>query len=283
MAHSTADTRQFFADDLRVLCNLRSPRLIEALASVPRERFLPPGPWLVRGVYDADSRTTEDANPRSVYHDFAIAVDPARNLYNGQPSLIARWLDGLAIAEGHRVLHIGCGTGYFTAIIGHLVGPTGRVFAIDVDPDLAARARANLADRPWIETAAGDGRSGLPGDVDVVLVHAGATHVLDEWLDASRDGCRLLVPLTAVIPGLPTGIGKGMVLTARRSGDGWTAALSSMVAIYSLVGLRDEARAAALGQVLLSGKGMTVKRVRRDPHEPGPACVLHGATTCLAS
>jgi protein-L-isoaspartate(D-aspartate) O-methyltransferase len=282
MSALIADTRAFFAEEIRVVANIRAAGIVEAFARVPRERFLPPGPWLIRSAYDMEARRTDDDNPRHVYHDVVAAIDPARNLYNGQPTLIARWLEGLAIRPGERVLHIGCGTGYFTAIMADIVGPSGRVFAVDVDPDLARQAGHNLAGTPWAQVSAGDGRTALPKDIDVVLVHAGATHVLDEWLDAARDGARLLAPLTGVIPGMPAGIGKGMVLTAERRGADWLAKVGGMVAIYSLVGLRDASREAGLGQSMMSGKLSSVTRLRRDAHEPDATCVAHGPV-CLST
>jgi protein-L-isoaspartate(D-aspartate) O-methyltransferase len=276
--------RAWFAEDIRVTCNIKSPRVIEAIAAVPRERFLGPGPWLFRAETDmAGPRTTDDADPKRVYHNVAIAIDAARNLYNGQPGLIARWLDMLAVAPGDKVLHIGCGTGYFTALIAHIVGPSGHVIAIDVDPGLADRATANLTDWPWVDVSAGDGRSHLPANRDVVLVHAGATHVLDAWLDALRDGGRLLVPLTVAVPGMPAGISKGAVLTARRSGDQWSATVSHMVAIYSLLGARDDAMAAKLGEAFRAGKAATVTRLRRDRHEPDATCWVHGDSVCVST
>ena len=219
---SVEDARGFLAEEIRVASNVGNPRVIAALAAVPRERFLPPGPWLIRGMYDTGPRQTDDADPRHVYHDVAVAIDPARTLYNGQPSLIARWLESVEIGEGHHVLHIGCGTGYFTALMADIVGPQGRVSAVDVDPDLAARAAANLRPWPWASAVAGDGRSNLPDDVDIVIVHAGASHLLEEWLDAVRDGGRLLVPLTGTIPAMGP-IGKGTVILARRTGTEWSA------------------------------------------------------------
>jgi protein-L-isoaspartate(D-aspartate) O-methyltransferase len=218
-----------------------------------------------------------------VYHDVAIAIDPDRNLYNGQPSLIARWLDDVGLDEGQRVVHIGCGTGYFTAIIGRVVGPTGRVDAIDVDADLAVRARISLSDQPWISVRHGNGTRDLLERADVIVVHAGATHVLDPWLDALADGGQLLLPLTVEIPGMPASIGKGLMVLVTRRGDAWqTQAKSSMpVAIYSLKDVRDEKMGAALGQAMMAGSLMKATRIRRDVHELSPSCVVHGPTTCL--
>jgi protein-L-isoaspartate(D-aspartate) O-methyltransferase len=281
---TAADTRRFLAEEIRVTANIRSPRLIDAIATIPRDRFLPPGPWLIRGVADMGGgpRQTDDADPRHVHHDVAVAIDPARDLYNGQPSLIAGWLEAAGVAEGQRVIHIGCGTGYFTAWIAHVVGPAGSVHAMDVDPDLASRARANLADRPWVTVVQGNGTTALPPGADVVIVHAGATHVLDVWLDTLNDGGRLLLPLTMAAPGMPANIGKGPMLLVTRHGAEWRARCFSIVAIYSLKDARDETLGAELAKMLMSGAWMRVTRLRRDAHERGDTCVLHGRTTCLS-
>ncbi|MBE3073762.1 MAG: hypothetical protein IMZ75_02275, partial [Actinobacteria bacterium] len=70
MTMTAADTRRFLAEEIRVSANIRSPHLIEAIATTPRERFLPPGPWLIRGVGDmAGPRQTDDADQRHVHHD----------------------------------------------------------------------------------------------------------------------------------------------------------------------------------------------------------------------
>ena len=284
---AAADARRFLAEEIRVTANIRSQRLVDAIASVPRERFLPPGPWHIRGVSDAGGppRRTEDADPRHVYHDVSIAIDPDRNLYNGQPSLIARWFDDLAIAPGEHVLHIGCGSGYFTSLLAHLVGPTGRVDALDVDAALAVRARISLSDQPWVHVRHSIGSTGLPSNVNVVVVHAGATHVLDEWLDALADGGRLLVPLTVQFPGMAAGIGKGMVAVVTRGNGAWTARVmpAMPVAIYSLKDLRDESIGTQLVQGMTTGALMNIRRVRRDAHERVPSCVVHGPSNCLCA
>jgi protein-L-isoaspartate(D-aspartate) O-methyltransferase len=286
IAIAAADARRFLAEEIRVSANIRSPLLVEALASVPRERFLPPGPWQIRGVGDAvgPPRRTDDADPRHVYHDVAIALDSGRNLYNGQPSLIARWLDELALAPGEHVVHVGCGTGYFTSLIAHIVGPRGRVDAIDVDAELAVRARVGLSDQPWVHVRHSNGATGLPSDLNAIVVHAGATHVLDAWLDALYDGGRLLAPLTVEFPGMPAGIGKGMMLLVTRSGGDWQARIlpTMPVAIYSLKDLRDESLNAKLVQAMTTGALLKIGRVRREMHEPESSCVVHRATGCLS-
>ena len=287
IAIAAADARQFLAEEIRVVANIRSPRIVEALATTPRERFLPPGPWHIRGVGDVGGgpRTTEDADPRHVYHDIAVGIDPARNLYNGQPSLIARWLDDIALDAGHRVIHVGCGTGYFTALIAHVVGASGAVDAMDVDAELAARARANLSDQPWVRVRQGNGTTDLLSDSDAIVVHAGATHVLDAWLDALGDGGRLLLPLTVEVPGMPAGIGKGFMLLVTRHGNQWSAKVQATmpVAIYSIKELRDPELGAALGRAMMNGSMMKAAQIRRDAHDAGTSCIVHGPTNCLSS
>ena len=281
------NARRFLAEEIRVSYDIRSPRLVDALATIPRERFLPRGPWTIRGAADASSasRRTDDADPRHVYHDVAIAVDAARNIYNGSPGLIARWLDATGLDEGQKAVHIGCGTGYFTAIIGHIVGRTGRVDAIDIDADLAVRARVSLSDQPWVHVRHGNGISDLRGPADVVIVHAGATHLPDPWLDVMADGGRLLLPLTVEIPGMPTSIGKGLVAIITRRGDEWRMQMQSTmpVAIYSLKDLRDSRLEASLGQALMTGALLKATRIRRDAHGQSASCIVHGATTCVSA
>src|SRR5512143_3296716 len=84
--------RRYYAEEIAAYCSLRSEALVDALASVPRERFLNPGPWLIRGItgdLGGQARQTASADPRHVYHNVAIAIDPARMLFNGQPGTLA--------------------------------------------------------------------------------------------------------------------------------------------------------------------------------------------------
>src|SRR5262249_48741502 len=150
--------RRFYAEEIEATSNLRSPGVVEALARVPREDFLPPGPWTIRGEADFQSppRHTADGEVRHVYHNLAIAIDPARHLFNGAPGLLPMAIDALRVSPGDRVLHIGTGTGYYTAILAHCAGPSGRLLGIEVDEALAARARANLAPMPWVDLRHGD-------------------------------------------------------------------------------------------------------------------------------
>src|SRR5262245_40395933 len=110
--------RRAYAIELKYLARIRSPALVEAFASVPREHFLGPGPWQILGplrTIDAAYWVTEDADPRHLYHNILVAIDASRGLNNGQPSFWAYNFDSLAPQPGEQAIHIGCGTGYYSA------------------------------------------------------------------------------------------------------------------------------------------------------------------------
>jgi protein-L-isoaspartate(D-aspartate) O-methyltransferase len=131
-------------------------RLGAALGAIRREDFLGAGPWPIMRWF-RDYVTTPDADPVYLYTDDLVGILPERNLNNGQPSLHAHLIHQASPAAGDHVVHIGTGTGYYTAILAHLVGPSGRVTVIEYEPELAARAKANFAGNPNIEIVEGDG------------------------------------------------------------------------------------------------------------------------------
>jgi protein-L-isoaspartate(D-aspartate) O-methyltransferase len=276
--------RQFFAEEIAALANLETPGLVDALTAIPRERFLRPGPWLVRSETDlfGGPRPTPDADPSHAYHNYAIAIDPARQLFTGVPSLLTSLIDKLGLRKGARVLHVGAGLGYYTALLAHVIGETGRVLAFEIDPLLAADATLNLEVMPWVEVRCADGVS-LSGETfDAILVNAGVTHAQDAWLDRLAPAGRLILPLTATMPAMGT-IGKGfmMLLTPRVDGD-FDVRLLTPVAIYSAIGLRDEQLNAELGKALMRNPFPRITRLRRDRHEAAQECWLHGAGGCLS-
>jgi len=294
--------RRFFAEELEAVCKLRSPRLVDAFAHVAREKFLAPGPWTVmadsdfmmpgQGPMQARTRTTPDADPARLYHNITVAIDPSRTLFNGQPGTLAIWIDALDLAAGGRLLHIGAGTGYYTAIMAHCVGPSGRVVAFEIDETLAASAKANLAPMPWVAVHHGDASPSFakptegkqPQSFDAILVNAGVTHPLTWWLDALAPGGRMILPLTATMPGMGT-IGKGVVLVVTNDGGELRARALTMVAIYSALGLRDDGMSARLGKALMTGPAQwaAITKIRRDAHEPAATCWLHGDAFCISS
>jgi protein-L-isoaspartate(D-aspartate) O-methyltransferase len=180
--------RAAFAEELRYVAHVRSDRVITAFATVPRECFLGAPPWHALDLYDGTYWDVPGVDPASLYHNVIFAIDAARTLNNGQPEFWARLLDRLEIRGGDSVYHIGAGVGYYTAIMAELAGPDGKVVAAEIDPELAMRARANLAARPNVEVVAADGSVTDPGMVDVIVVNAGATHPMPAWLGALMPG-----------------------------------------------------------------------------------------------
>ena len=169
------------------------PGLLAAMAAVPREHFLGPPPWQVRDYPGGYSPPSDDL--ALIYDDVLVALDAARGINNGSPSLHARGIHALAPRDGDHVVHIGAGTGYYSAILAEMVGPAGRVWAVEYDQGLAERARACLADRSNVETVCGNGSDWPDRPVDIVYVNFATDRPADRWVEMLRPGGRLLFPL----------------------------------------------------------------------------------------
>src|SRR5208283_1534307 len=203
-------------------------------------------------------------------------------LTNGNPGTLAPWLDCLNLSEGKSVFHLGCGTGYYTAVIAEAVKQAGQVTAFEIDPTLAAQARENLARHPNVQVVEGDGGAADTGARDAILINAGVTHPRENWLDNLRLGGCLVLPLTVDI-GMPH-VGKGMVLHVSRSGFGYAARfLPVPVMIYSCSSIRDYRFGSLLCQQFMSGTFSSVQSLRRDAHPPEPSCWLHTSSFCLST
>jgi protein-L-isoaspartate(D-aspartate) O-methyltransferase len=274
---AVAAARRAYAEDLRSRASLRSEALVAAFAAVPRERFAGPPPWRINNpaeVVDFWTRTGPD--PRPLYQDVLIALDRSRGINNGQPSLWAQVFDRLELRPGMTIVHLGCGTGYYTAILAQVVGPDAPITAIEIEPDIAARAREALAPWPQVRVTAGDGaRIALPR-ADLVVASAGATHPLASWLDALAPGGQLLFPMTSDYgPG-------AMLLVTRRAAGGWGAEFLCGAAFIAFVGARDASVSRRLAKALSRDGGDPVRSLRRDTHGPDATCWLHGEGWCLS-
>ena len=281
------DCRRFYAEEIRFSANIGSDILIDAFARVPRERFLGPGPWEVAspelraaaaGNISTAYRPVTD--PHQLYHNVVIVLDKPADINNGQPSALARWIDLLNLNNGDRVHHLGCGVGYYTAIISEVVGPNGAVVGSEVNPQLAQRAKENLAAYPNVAVYSGDGAIFDPGPYDAMLVNAGVTHPLPLWLDRMNDGARLLLPLTMATT--PT-IGIGFMGKITRRGDSLVAAVETSLAIYSCTSARDPELESVLRTAITTGALAQLKSVIRQSHAKTGKCLVHSADVCLSS
>jgi protein-L-isoaspartate(D-aspartate) O-methyltransferase len=267
--------RRFYAEFIVASAGSKDPRLIEAFATVPREDFLGPGPWPV--FTGAGYLPTVTADPRLVYQDVLVALAPERKINNGQPTLHARCLAAAAPAPGESVVHVGAGTGYYSAILATLVGPGGTVLAIEREPDLAERATRCLAAYANTTVRAGSATQGsvLPA-CDVIYVSAGATHPPAAWLDVLRIGGRLVFPLT---PNEGFGV---MLLITRTTATAYAARAFMRVAFIPCIGARDDAASASLTRALERQSLAEVRSLRRSG-EPDASAWCVGAGWWLSS
>jgi protein-L-isoaspartate(D-aspartate) O-methyltransferase len=266
MDDTLAAARRWYAEDLRCRAPvLRNLHLIDAFAAVPREQFVGPGPWRIL-PHPSEPFLTPDDDPRWLYHDVLVTIDASRNLNNGQPSFWARNLEYLDLVCGERVLQVGAGTGYYSAVLAEIVGPAGWVTAVEIDPELASRARANLVNWPQVDVIAGDGRSVDTSEFDVVIVFAGATHPAPQWLAHLAEGGRLLMPLTNESRW-------GFLLRVIRHGDAFAARSIGGVGIYPCAGGRDEEAAKRLHAALggLSPGKIPISALHVGEPAPGDA------------
>lgn len=155
-----------------------SPAVLEALGRVPRHRFVP-----------------EEAR------DFAYENRPLPIGYGqtiSQPYIVAFMSDLLAVKPGDRVLEIGTGCGYQSAVLAEM---GVEVYSVEIVEALAKQAAETLGALGYdnVHTKAGDGYQGWPeyAPFDGVIVTAGASHVPQPLLDQLKPGGRMVIPLGA--------------------------------------------------------------------------------------
>jgi protein-L-isoaspartate(D-aspartate) O-methyltransferase len=156
-----------------------------ALLAVPRHVFVP------------------DVPLETAYRDEAIITKRDMNgvpiSSSSQPRIMALMLDQLGLAPGQRVLEIGAGTGYNAALLAYLVGPTGVVVSVEIDPEVVERARTSLAAAgyPDVRVVCADGANGHPAAApyDRIIATVGVWDLAPAWLDQLAPGGRVVVPL----------------------------------------------------------------------------------------
>lgn len=152
------------------------PRVLRAVADVPRHRFIPDGVL------------------RRAYEDAALPIGFGQTI--SQPSIQALYLQVLEIGPGDRVLEVGTGSGYQTALLAAL---SANVYSVERIPQLAVRARQALDELGHRNVAllTGDGTVGWSryAPYDAILVAAAAPDVPQALVDQLAPGGRLLIPL----------------------------------------------------------------------------------------
>jgi protein-L-isoaspartate(D-aspartate) O-methyltransferase len=224
--------------------------------------------------------------PVYLYIDNVVQIIAVRHLNNGQPSGHAKWIASASIKPGEHVLHVGTATGYYTAIMSHLTGPLGEVTGIELDADLAARAKENLSSFANVRIVNGNGATIPLEAADVIYVNAGVTRPSDLWLEALTDGGRLILPLTTNEGFLANDAAnvqrRGAVFRIERRTAEFLAQWVSPVAIIPCEGARDETSEAALAEAFKKGGWERVTRLYRNEDVPEERCWLRAPGWCLA-
>jgi protein-L-isoaspartate(D-aspartate) O-methyltransferase len=277
--------RRAFAMQIAAAARVADERVEEAFATVPREDFLGSGPWPIFRMRRAYV-PTPTADPVYLYTDDVVGIIPERHINNGQPSLHAFLLSKGAPRQGDHIVHVGAGVGYYSAIMAQLVGPSGKVTAIEFEAELAARANANLAPYPKVSVIYGDGGA-VPFDAaDVIYVNAGATRPANIWLDRLNDGGRLILPLTTNMGFTSSDWSnmhlRGAVFLVTRVMEDFRAQWISPVAIFPCEGMRDEESEKALAAAFQSGEYKRVTRLYRTDDVPSERCWVRAPGWCLA-
>jgi protein-L-isoaspartate(D-aspartate) O-methyltransferase len=222
------ERRRRYAAEITRHSGVYHDRVEEAFATTPREHFLTPPPWVIFAPGGMFKDETSD--PAELYQDVLVVLDRERGINNGQPSLHAAWMAALDPQPGEAVLHIGAGTGYYTALLAQLVTPGGHVHAYEIEDDLAEMARINLAalDQVTVHATSGVGATLPQGDVIYVNASASAPDVA--WLEALKPGGRLIFPWQAARHR------GGIALQVTRTEHGYRAAATMEVAFIPCVG-----------------------------------------------
>ena len=186
------EARALYARMMAAASGWSDPRLERAFELVPREAFLPPGPWHIMVSHRLVE--TPSADPAHLYQNALVVLDRQKGINNGEPFLHAAWMGAVCPQPGETVTHIGAGAGYYTAILSVLVLPDGKVFAYEIEPALAQAARLNLVPFENVtvieENAVG---AALPAS-DIVYVNAGVIAPPASWFLALKPGGRLVFP-----------------------------------------------------------------------------------------
>lgn len=156
---------------------IRDPRVLDAMAHIPRELFLPPD-------------QADDA-----YADGAFNIGCGQTI--SQPYMVALMAELLELRGDEIVLEVGAGSGYHAAVLAALAR---RVYSIEVVPELAAQARRNLDAAGYgaqVTVVCGDGSKGYPEAMpyDAISVAAAAPEVPHALLEQLADPGRLVIPV----------------------------------------------------------------------------------------
>jgi protein-L-isoaspartate(D-aspartate) O-methyltransferase len=182
--------RSIYAERVTRSMGVNDARIAHAFASIPREAFLPPPPWVVI----SGGAATRSSDIADLYQNVLVSIDQKRGINNGEPSLHATWLATVNPRSGETAIHVGAGTGYYTAILAALVAPGGRIEAYEIHEKLAEQAAHNLARYRHVVVHAGSACDRDLPMADIIYVNAGVVAPDAAWLRVLKPGGRLIFP-----------------------------------------------------------------------------------------
>ncbi len=201
--------RRRYAEAVTRAAGVSDPRIEHVFASIPREAFLPPPPWTTISAGVA----VQTSDVAAIYDNVLVALARAEGINNGEPALHAAWLALVNPQAGERAIHVGAGTGYYTAMLASLVSPNGEVDAYEIHEVLARDAGQNLKSCANVKIHAGTALARDLPPADVIYVNAGVVAPDAGWLRALRPGGRLIFPWQPVAHW-----GTAMLVTRRPGG-----------------------------------------------------------------
>jgi protein-L-isoaspartate(D-aspartate) O-methyltransferase len=167
--------RRMVAEQIRAR-GVRDARVLEAMERVPRERFLP------------------EQSRGEAHHDHPVPIGHGQTI--SQPYIVGYMTEALRVEAGHRVLEVGTGCGYQTAVLAEIARD---VYSVEVIEPLAQAARRTLdaLDYTNVHIRVGDGHQGWPefAPYDRILVAAAAESVPPALVDQLADTGILVIPV----------------------------------------------------------------------------------------
>jgi protein-L-isoaspartate(D-aspartate) O-methyltransferase len=158
---------------------LETPHLEEAFRSVDRRNF-------VRDDYEVEA-----------YEDYPIPIGGEQTI--SQPTTVAYMLELLSPQEGDSVLDVGCGSGWSSALLGHIVGRHGQVLGMEIREELAGFGRDNVSgyDLPQVEIRHGSPLKEKQPEAPFsrILVSAGTDHIPAALTDQLAVGGVMVIPI----------------------------------------------------------------------------------------
>jgi protein-L-isoaspartate(D-aspartate) O-methyltransferase len=164
---------------------LKSPRIIDAFRKIKRADFVSEEIIKERGGDFVDEYNA----PLSIGYGQTIS----------QPLTVAFMLELLQPRQGDKILDIGSGSGWQTAMLCQIVGPEGFVYAIELIPELKNFGQSNVEKYNFknVEFICGDGSKGLPDQApfDKIVAAAAAEEISPAWKEQLKVGGRLVLPV----------------------------------------------------------------------------------------